>query len=77
MSDQLVAERTAILADLAAIETAITDLADVLGRNLNPQMARQLAELLHINKVAERGRLVTRLAAMDAALRAEDKTRPL
>ena len=77
MSDQLVAERTAILADLAAIETAITDLADVLGSNLNPQMARRLAELLHINKVAERGRLVTRLAAMDAALRAEDKTRPL
>ena len=74
MSDDLLAERTAILADLAAIEAAINELAEVLGSNLNPEMARRLAELLHINKVAERGRLVTRLAAIDAALRAAEDT---
>ena len=72
MSNELSAERTSILADLAAIEAAINELAEVLGSNLNPEMARRLAELLHINKVAERGRLATRLAAIDAALRAAD-----
>jgi hypothetical protein len=68
MSDQLLAERTAILANLAAI----AELAEVLATNVGPEVARKLAETIHIHKLAKRGRLTARLAAIDAALRAAD-----
>ena len=51
MTDELVAERTAILADLAAIEAAITELAEVLATDLASQVARRLAETIHIKRL--------------------------
>ena len=68
MSDQLLAERIAILADLAAIEAAIAELAEVLATNLGAEVGRKLAETIHINKLAKRGRLTARLASINASL---------
>ena len=70
MSDELRAERAAVLAELAAIEAAIAELAEVLATNLGAEVARRLAETIHLHKLAMRGRLTARLAAIDAALRA-------
>lgn len=72
MSEDLLAERATILADLAAIEAAIAELAEVLAKNLGAEVSRKLAETIHIHKLARRGRLTARLAAIDAALRADD-----
>ena len=45
MSDELLAERDAILADLATIEAALADLAGWLAADLEAETARTLAEL--------------------------------
>jgi hypothetical protein len=71
MSDELQAERAAILVDLADIEAAIAELAEALAKNLGVVVSRKLAETIHIHKLAKRGRLTARLAAIDAALRAD------
>ena len=44
MSDELLAERDAILRDLASIEVSIAELAEVLGTNMDHDLARRLAE---------------------------------
>ena len=72
MREQLLAERTIILAELASIEVAIAELTDVLGAGMGQGAARRLAELIHIHKVAMRGRLMARLAVIDAILRGSD-----
>ena len=72
MREELLAERTAILADLAGIEGSIAELARSLGASLDQGSARRLAELIHIHKVAKRGRLMARLAVIDAVLRCSD-----
>ena len=43
MSAEFLAERSAILADLAAIEADIAELAEVLATNLGPEVGRRLA----------------------------------
>ena len=45
---------------------------DVLGAGMGQGAARRLAELIHIHKVAMRGRLMARLAVVDAILRGSD-----
>ena len=69
MHEQLLAERTTILAELASIEVAIAELTDVLGGGMGLGAARRLAKLIHIHKVATRGRLRARLGVIDAILR--------
>ena len=78
MSDELLAERTAILADLAAIESDIAELADVLATNLGAEVGRRLAETIHLHKLAKRGRLTARLASINASLgrRRDDADEP-
>jgi len=72
MREQLLAERTSILTELADIEAAIAELAAMLGTNLDQELARRLAELINVHKVAKRGRLMARLAVIDAVLRSGD-----
>jgi len=72
MRERLLAERKTILAELASIEVAIAELTDVLGAGMGQEAARRLAELIHIHKVATRGRLMARLAVIDAILRGSD-----
>ena len=43
----------------------------MLAKNLGAEVSRKLAETIHIHKLARRGRLTARLAAIDAALRAD------
>ena len=71
MREQLLAERTTILAELTSIEVAI---AELLGAGMGKGAERRLAELIHIHKVATRGRLKARLAIIDAILRGSDDT---
>jgi hypothetical protein len=40
----------------------------VLATNLGAEVARKLAETIHIHKLAKRGKLTARLAAIEAAL---------
>jgi hypothetical protein len=68
MRDELMAERSRILDELAIIETSLAELAQVLRANLDAPAARKLAERIHVNKVAERDKLEGRLVSIDASL---------
>jgi hypothetical protein len=69
MRDELMAERSRILDELAIIETSIAELAQVLRANMDAPAARKLAERIHVNKIAERNKLEGRLVSIDASLR--------